>query len=142
MIEEKRRILEMLSQGKLSVADAEKLLNAISENKSDHYINPTLNASQVSSPKYLRVQVESNKDDEEERVNIKVPFQLLRSGMKLAALMPNGVQDKVNTAFKEKGIDFDFSKIKNGSIEELIQQLSEISIDVENKNEKVRIFCE
>jgi len=43
----------------------------------------------------------------EEKVNIRIPFQLLRAGIKLASVVPVDVQGKVNDALKEKGINID-----------------------------------
>jgi hypothetical protein len=139
MSEERTRILDMLSNGKISVAEAEKLLNAIGE-QSMGDVRPAIvegPGTKKPLPKYLRVVV-----DGKDKVNIRIPFQLLRSGMKLMALIPAGVQDQVNSHLKDHGVNFDLSKIKSDDLDEFVQILSEMTIDVNGAEEKVRVFCE
>jgi len=71
-----------------------------------------------------------------------VPMQLLRSGVKLAALIPVQARDHVNSALHEHGVAFDLSQIKPENLEELIDQLDELTVDVDDKDVKVRVFCE
>ena len=59
----------------------------------------------------------------------------------MASLMPKGAQDKVNEALSVNGVDFDLGN-KSADVEELINQLSDLTIDVDGQNEKVRIYCE
>lgn len=141
MNEERKKILEMVAQGKISVSDAESLLNAIAAKTQSS--EPAGDLTQKTAlakvvPKYLRVEV----NGKDEKVNIKVPFQLLRAGAKLAAFMPKDAQTKVTSALNEKGISFDLADMKSSNIEELIQHLGDISIDVDGNDEKVRIYCE
>ena len=59
MSEERKKILEMLSQGKISADEAEKLLDAISPNATETNAgrsSPTLD--EKKDPKFLRVLVE------------------------------------------------------------------------------------
>jgi len=65
----------------------------------------------------------------------------MRAGIKLASLVPVDVQGKVQDALKEKGVKLDLSQITEDNLEELIEALSDLTVDVEGK-EKVRIFCE
>ena len=45
--------------------------------------------------------------------------------------------------YMENGMNFDVSQIKPENLEELVQHLTELSVDVEgNRGEKVRVFCE
>jgi hypothetical protein len=138
MNEERRKILDMLAQGKISVDEAEKLLAAIGE--------PSLKAEPDSgarrSWKYLRVQVEPGPGSEHgDRVNIRVPFKLIRAGLKFAAFIPREAHAKVNQAFKEKGMDVELAKITPQDLEEIVSNLDDMTIEVDGKD-KVRIFCE
>ena len=136
MNEEKRRILNMLAEGKITALEAENLLESLSG-------SPSAPVASVSSPKFLRVLVEDEHDPNGGKVNVRVPFNLLRAGVRLAALLPSVAYDPINKALKENGIDFDVSKVKPENLEELVQHLSELSVDVEgNKGEKIRVFCE
>lgn len=141
MSEERRKILEMLSQGKIDVDEAEKLLAAISEPSSESEKGEI--HKKKDFPKYLRVVVEPGPESVKgEKVNIRVPFNLLRAGIKLASLVPGDVQGKVNEHLKEKGVNLDLSNITPDNLEELLIHLNDLTVDVDSKEEKVRIFCE
>jgi len=141
MTEDRRRILDMLAQGKITVEEADKLLSAISEPSGDSESHDK--EQRKDFPKYLRVVVEPGPESvKKEKVNIRVPFQLLRAGIKLASLIPGDAQAKIETHLKEKGIDMDLSNIKSDNLEELLIHLNDLTVDVDSKEEKVRIFCE
>lgn len=141
MSEDRRKILDMLAQGKITVEEAEKLLSAISEPSGESA--PHEEKHKKDFPKYLRVVVEPGPESvKKEKVNIRVPFQLLRAGIKLASLIPVDVQGKIEKHLKEKGVDMDLSKIKSDNLEELLIHLNDLTVDVDSKEEKVRIFCE
>ncbi|MCK5148061.1 hypothetical protein KAR48_14995 [bacterium] len=140
MSEERRKILEMLSKGKIDVDAAERLLTAVNEPASS--ASTEFHSSGKAAPKYLRILVEpapGNSDGE--RVNVRVPMNLIRAGMKWVALIPRDAQGKVQEALSEKGMDMDFSKLKPEDLEELITNLGDLEVEVNGK-EKVRIFCE
>jgi len=140
MNEERRKILEMLGQGKITVDEAEKLLAAVGAAEPEETAGP--DASGRRSWKYLRVQVEPGPgSDNGERVNIRVPFKLIRAGLKFAAFIPREAHDKVNRALKEKGMDVDLARITPQDLEEIVGNLDDMTIEVDGKD-KVRIFCE
>jgi class 3 adenylate cyclase len=95
-------------------------------------------------PKYLRIQVNpvGGVSGEEEMVNIRVPLKLLKTGAKLASILPERSKNKVNQALKEKGLDFDISSLEGEKLEELLRSLSELSVEVDSDESRVRIFCE
>lgn len=138
MNEERRRILSMLAEGKISAQEAEALLDAMAPG------TPAVTAvATTAEPKYLRVQVEGHEEGHAGKVNVRVPFNLIRAGVRLAALIPAAAHGPVNKALKEKGIDFDVSKLKPEDLEGLVQHLTELTVDVEGAHgEKVRVFCE
>ena len=139
MSEERKKILEMLAKGKINVEEAERLLSAMSESERESIPGKKTDASKL---KYLRVVVEPGVGSEkDERVNIRVPIKLIRAGMKLASLLPNDVQGKVDGALKEKGISLDFSQINEENLEEIVESLRDLTVDVEGQ-ERVRIYCE
>ena len=141
MSEEKRKILEMLADKKISVDDAERLLAAVSERAGES--GATVGAAAGKpGPKYLRVLVEPAPNDPEgDRVNIRVPLNLVRAGLKFASFIPHQVQEKINKEMKEKGVPFDLSHFNTQDIEELLVHLNDLTVEVEGK-EKVRVFCE
>jgi hypothetical protein len=138
MNEERRKILEMLKEGKISVSDAERLLAAVDAADADAPAAPG------GKPvwKYLRVLVEPGPGREsQDKLNIRVPMKLIRAGLKFAALIPQQAQGKVSEALKEKGVDVDLMKIRPQDLEDLIANLDDMTVEVDGKD-KVRIFCE
>jgi hypothetical protein len=145
MNEHRRQILQMLSEGKVSADEAERLISAVEQR------SPTQSseAGGKDRPKYLRVQVDSEDGgghDGPTKVNVRVPMQLLRAGVKLAYLIPAAALQKANLAMHEKGIPVDLTQIKPENLEDLVEQLSDLVVDVDQKDAgttvKVRVFCE
>jgi hypothetical protein len=138
MNEERRRILSMLAEGKISAAEAESLLDAMNG-------AGATNADQArpARPKYLRVQVDGHDGGRAGRVNVRVPFNLVRAGVRLAALLPAAAHGPINKALKENGLDIDVSKLKPEDFDDLVEHLSDLTVDVEGAlGEKVRVYCE
>lgn len=151
MNEHRRQILEMLANGRITADEAEHLLSALGKEPPS---GSTANGSEARpkpKPKYLRVLVEAveNKAGEADvptMVNIRVPMQLLRAGVRLANFIPAQTRDTVNDALKDKGIQFDLNQVKPENLEEIIDQLSDLEVNVHHaerdNNVKVRVFCE
>ena len=146
MTENKKKILEMLSQNKISTDDAYRLLNVIDSGEEERGKTEKVESESKSNPKYLRVTVLPNSEHEDaaraDRVNVRVPMSLVRAGIKLTSLIPPEAMDKVNDALRDKGINFDVRSIKSDDIEELIEALGDLQVDVESGREKVKVFVE
>jgi hypothetical protein len=149
MSENRRQILEMLSEGKISAEEADRLISALDEPSADKAPAAAFVPETKARPKYLRVQVDSqdnNGHDGPTKVNVRVPMQLLRAGVKLAGLIPAQALHRANAAIHEKGIPLDLSQIKPENLEELIEQLNDLTVDVDQADQeakvKVRVFCE
>jgi len=147
MTEQRKRILEMLAQNKISVNDAYNLLNVMKTNESEQESIHRAKTTTKEKAKYLRVTVLPDPDNEQsgnvDCVNIRVPISLIRAGIKFTSLIPSEARDKVNGALREKGIDFDVRNVKSEDIEQFIEALSDIEVDVmSSKGEKVRVFVE
>ncbi|HXQ45536.1 MAG TPA: hypothetical protein VN806_02915 [Caulobacteraceae bacterium] len=140
MSEDRKRILDLLAQGKITADEAERLISALAGEgagpRSERVDAPR------RTPKYLRVIVNANEDGRPAKVNIRVPMQLLRAGVRLGGLIPHHAREQVNEALRDQGIDIDISKIKPENLEELIEQLHDFSVDVDDGNANVRVFCE
>ncbi len=133
---EHRKVLDMLAEGKISAADAERLLSKLPGSAEDLTIETPADETTTSSRplKYLRVVVDSTNGD---KVNIRVPMGLLRTGIKLSTMIPILAGDKL----KESGIDL--SHLSNLSGDELIDELRDLKVDVDSPNgDTVRVFCE
>jgi len=131
MNEERRKILEMLAEGKINADEAERLLAALEKGQSGE--------TAQRKPKYLHLIVESEDDT---KVNVRAPMQLLRAGVRLASLIPPQARARVNEAMQERGLTLDLAQIKPENLEELIDQLEDVTIDVDEPDVKVRVFCE
>jgi hypothetical protein len=82
-------------------------------------------------------------EGDEDKLNVRLPLQLIRAGMRLAALIPATAHGPVNKALEEHGIDIDISKLKPEDVENLVQHLRDLTVDAEStRGEKVRVFCE
>jgi hypothetical protein len=133
MNDNRRQILDMLSEGKINAAEADRLLNAVEQGP----------AAPGGSSKYLRVLVDTKDPlDGPTKVNVRVPMQLLRAGVRLTGIIPTRARDEVNAALRKEGIPFDINNITPQNLEEMIEQLRDLSVDVDNEHTKVRVFCE
>ena len=75
MNEHRRQILQMLSEGKISADEAERLISAFEEPAATN--SPAESPTGKSRPKYLRVQVDSEGDaGEEGPTKVNVPLTL------------------------------------------------------------------
>jgi hypothetical protein len=145
MSEERTRILKMMAEGKLNVAEAEALLDALAQGRpspSQATPSATGSAAPVTPPKFLRVLVEGEDEGKPSKVNIRVPLDLIRAGMRLAALIPTVAHEPVNKALKDAGVQIDISKLKADELEGLVAHLQELHVDVDSGAEKVRVYCE
>ncbi len=140
---ERRSILDMLERGKIGVDDAEKLLDAIGETAAPQAVRETYTGTPAKA-RFLRVVVESSDADADkgERVDIRVPVQLLRAGIKLGALIPQHARFKIDRALDDKGININLKDIKPETVEEFLEGLSGLTVNVDGGTERVRVFCE
>jgi hypothetical protein len=158
MNENRRQILEMLAAGKITADEAERLLAALEPETSPSSSgfagaggagNGTKSSTPKAHPKYLRVQVEADESmtgmKGQTTVNVRVPMQLLRAGVRLAGLIPKQAHDQLDEAFSRHGVPVTLSQIKPENLEELIDHLEDLTVDVDGKDgnvTKVRVFCE
>jgi len=166
MSEERKKVLAMLAEGKITADEAERLLQKLGEGDAGgrshrhqagrrHHRFKHLRfgaevlpeddseaagdtdsgaGSPAGIPKYLRVEVHSSKDD---RVSVRVPMRLIRTGIKLSTMLPKDT----NAKLAAKGIDL--SELGKLEGDELVEALRELQVDVDSPNgDTVRIFCE
>ena len=153
MNENRRQILDMLAAGKINADEAERLLSALEPNSNgatSEFTGQTSGGATVKTrAKYLRVLVEADESmtgmKGQTTVNVRVPMQLLRAGVRLASLIPAQAHKQFDEALSQHGVPLTLSQIKPENLEELIDHLDDLTVDV-NGNEgnatKVRVFCE
>ena len=136
MNENSRRVLEMLSEGKVSVDEAERLLSLVDEEPETTTVVQPL---APSARRYLRVTVDSDGD---EHVDVRVPLALIKAGVKLHTLLPAQATTGINTALQDNGINVDIDNLRTEDLEQLIDALSEIEVNIHDGDDKVRVYCE
>jgi hypothetical protein len=142
MNENRRQILDLLAAGKVTADEAERLIAALEDPA------PVANGASEPQPKakakYLRVLVEANQKGSPATVNVRVPMQLLRAGVRLASLIPAQAHEHLDEALSSHGVPLTLSQIKPENLEELIDHLEDLTVDVDAKENqaKVRVFCE
>jgi hypothetical protein len=157
MTEHRRQILEMLAAGKINADEAERLLAAIEPEPVPAAeftgripgTNGFADTTVKTHAKYLRVLVEADESmtgmKGQTKVNVRVPMQLLRAGVRLASLIPLQAHDELDQALHRHGIPLTLSQIKPENLEELIDHLADLTVDVdgnEGNGTRVRVFCE
>lgn len=147
MAESQKKILEMLANNKISADEAYRLLSVLEPGTSAPEGAPKTGTTAKTRPKYLRCCITSGPEQEQgnkgERVNVRVPMALIRSGVKLTSLLPREARDKVTSALNEKGIDFDMRNVKPEDLDELVEALSELEVDiVSGDGETVKVSVE
>ncbi|MQM26988.1 SHOCT-like domain-containing protein [Glycomyces albidus] len=142
MNEQRRQILQMLAENKITADEAERLLAAIEPEESDPAPGARVRAKS-SRPKYLRVIANFNDEvDGEFRVNVRVPLRLLRAGVRLTSLIPPRAVVQVNTELAKVGVPFDLGELKPQQLEELVDALDELTVDVDQADMTVKVYCE
>jgi len=159
MNENRRQILEMLAAGKITADEAERLLAALEPGSAaagetagragGAASGVEAAAAAKPRPKYLRVLVEADEQMTGMKgpttVNVRVPMQLLRAGVRLASLIPAQAHGQLDEAFSKHGVPITLSQIKPENLEELIDHLEDLTVDVDGKDGntvKVKVFCE
>ena len=127
MKEERMKILELLQNGLISVAEAEELLRTLEPTSSSRIIQKPEKAS-VITRRMLRIVIDSSDGD---NVNIRIPVEfakLLKSGKISEKLVVNN-----------EHIDIEVDEIIRMAEDGLVGDL----VDVESADgEKIRIFIE
>jgi hypothetical protein len=125
MSNDTRRILEMVSQGKISVQEADELLAAVA---GAHAEAAAPVGSEKKEARWLRISIDKQGDGgRHKEVNMRVPVSIVRAGVRLSALMPQGIH---------------VSRIDPKQLEQVISSMGEMVIDVDNGRARVRIGCE
>ena len=140
MSEQRKKILEMLASGKINADEADRLIAALGSNNSESDAQDSTNKKK---PKFLHVKVEKVTEDnhKHENVDIKIPIMLLKAGMKLGSMIPEGSKSEINSHLNSKGIHLDLNSIDSKDLDVIMSSLSESSIDIDTEKEKVRIYC-
>ena len=151
MSEDRRRILDLLANGKVTVDEADKLLDAITDTAPPSATGADASAADARKPRWVRINVVKPPKDgkHEKEVNIRVPIAVVKGGMRLGAIIATFAGDKAAQRMKERGIDLDLSKI-NGDLSQMngaefdafMKSLDDMNIEIDDGKSQVRITCE
>jgi len=143
MNDDTRRVLDLLAQGKITVDEADQLLRAMAAAAPgaaaagpDEAARPALRWVRIAVHKQAK---EGHKDKD---LNIRVPISIVRSGMRLGALIPGLAGDQVAAKMRERGLDVDFSKLDGAAIDAILKDLGDTNIEIDSGKAHVRITCE
>lgn len=142
MNEQRKDILDMLAEGKITADEAERLIAALERDRSAASTSLEDARPKGGRPRYLRVVVNSLENDEPSRVNVRVPLQLLRAGVQLAALIPPQALGRANVELGKSGVPIDLTQLKPEQLEALVEHLDEVTVEVDAPDASVRVFCE
>jgi hypothetical protein len=141
-----RKVLEMLSEGKLTVEEAQRLLERLQQLPAERPSDAARPNAQVPTqhkpaetpgagqPRFLRITVDSSDGD---KVDIRVPLALIRAGIRLGAIVPEDARKRM----QERGLDL--ASLSAMDSEELVSALSDLTVNVDaGDGDKVQVFCE
>lgn len=129
MSSERKKILEMLEEGKITSKEASDLLEAIDDTSTNKSEVTTLSKSY--SKKYLKIRVfEASK---ESKVSLNIPIRLVKLGISFAAKLNSSIE---GVKISNEEIDVILEAIENEIEGEII------SIDAEDGKTQVKIYIE
>ncbi|MEV3871397.1 hypothetical protein [Streptomyces sp. NPDC049906] len=141
--EQRRRVLDLLAEGKVTAEEAERLIDALDRERTEP---PSKTAPRSPSrPTHLRVVVNATDEgdgDGTSRINIRIPLQLLRAGVRIASLLPPPALAKVNAELSRSGVPIDLAQLKPQDLEELIDHLADLTVNIDDAEAEVHVFCE
>ena len=107
MENERRQVLEMLAEGKVTVEEAQQLLDALNQTSvEDENIElPAKRTGLFKKPRMIYIDVVENG---KKKVNVRIPLSLAKLGMRFVP------EDTVNVAGEKINLDEIFDAIKSG----------------------------
>lgn len=129
MSSERKKILEMLEEGKITSSEASDLLEAVDDSAVKD-VNTTA-ISKSYSKKYLKIRV--FEAEKESKVNLNIPIKLVKIGISFASKLNSSIEG-VNISNEE--IDIILEAIDNEIEGEIL------SIDADDGKTQVKIYIE
>jgi hypothetical protein len=131
---ERKKILDMLAEGKITAEEADKLLDKLAGAAPPEAREAKPTDGTAPKPRFLRIVVDR---PGQEQVNVRMPLAFARTRSHLLAALPPRVTEKL----AELGIDFSAAGSMNDK--EWASAMEDINIDIEKGNgKKVKVFCE
>lgn len=151
MNEEIRSILNLLAEGRISVEQAQQLMDAVNRAAQPRQLPAgSFESSNAPPPKatpndtaaqFLRIKVNklAYEDRPAKEVNIRVPVSLMSSGMRLGSIIQGFGGERVKEKMRERGIDL--SQLDNARLNEFLKK-GQLLVDVEDGKSHIQVSCE
>ena len=147
-----RRVLDMLSQAKISIDDADRLIKAMRMERPADSATTDQAADSRPPVRWFRINIHKPAKDEAHKpkdVNIRVPIAVVKGGMRLGAIIATFAGEKAAQRMKERGLDLDLSTI-NGDLSRMngaefdtfMKSLDDMNIEIDDGKSQVRITAE
>ena len=147
-----RRILDMLSQGTITVDQADRLIKALGADRPAEAASADSAAGDRPPPRWFRINIHKPAKDDAHRpkdVNIRVPIAVVKGGMRLGAIIATFAGEKAAQRMKARGLDLDLSTI-NGDLSRMngaefaafLKSLDDMNIEIDDGKSQVRITAE
>lgn len=129
MSEDRKRVLEMLATGKVTVDEAERLLSALGDAPPSPSASDAAAAAPPRPGRFFRVVVtKTGNEGPGKNVDIRIPLSLVKGGMRLGAMIP-GCGEAVTERLKKQGINLDVTKLDPDQLVAALHDLGEMDID-------------
>jgi len=129
MKEDRRKILEMLAAGKISVEEADQLMAAA--------------GTRAGAPKFLCLKVAPRAGSVSDRkIDIRVPLGVIRSSLQIAKSLPVGKRGPMMIALGTHMLSLDVGNMNLEDPDEFIANFAHLSTDIDKHKETLRLFCE
>lgn len=142
MDDDARRILELLSEGAISVDEAERLLAALKGTAGAVVEAPVRREDRKPPPRYLHIVGLAGGGDAEEGFRMRIPLSLLRTGIGLRGFVPEDARRRISAKLREKGIEADVFELPEDGVDELILALADLEFEAGDRYGGLRIYLE
>ncbi len=132
-----REILDKLAAGEMDAEEAERRLGGLPEVVDQ----PSGDDEPKDASKYLRIIVEGA-DAGEPMLNLRVPMNIVRAGVKLGAMLPEPTREKMSEKLRAKGIFVDPFELAATDMDTFIETLSGLEIEAEGRRATLRVFVD
>ena len=131
---DRKLVLEMLADGKITVEDAEKLLAKLEE--VENYPEETGETDGTTKRRATHLRIVATDDDEGDSINLRIPLGLVRAGLTLDSFLPRWARSRIFVATSLS----DVSQIDTDYLRDNLDDL-DLTYDSED-GESIRIFVE
>ena len=127
--DERKMILEMVADGKISVDDAQRLFDKLQEAEHRRQSDSGAGAAPRPRSRPTHLRIVTTGDDSDDGINLRIPIGLVRAGLALDSFLPSWAQGHVIVGSKLS----DLTSLDKDYLRENLDELD---------GESVRIFAE